>query len=81
MTKQISSINNPLIKQYIQLRYKSRERKKSGLFLIEGEREITLALKGDYNIETILYYPELFSEEQLNNLTSQQTNNIVFTGH
>lgn len=74
--KQINSIQNPFIKQLVQLKEKSRERKKLGLFLIEGEREITLALKGGYNIETILYYPDLFSENQLDNLTTQQTDSI-----
>ncbi len=76
MTNQISSALNPFIKQLVQLKYKSRARKTSGLFLIEGEREITLALKGSYNIETILFYPELFSIEQLNDLTNQQINTI-----
>ena len=72
MTNQISSILNPFIKQLVQLKYKSKARKKSGLFLIEGEREITLALKGGYNIETILYYAELISLEQINALTNRQ---------
>jgi RNA methyltransferase, TrmH family len=76
MAKQITSIHNPIIKQLVQLKEKSRERKKSSLFLIEGEREITLALKRNYEIEVVLYYPELFSEEQLNNLTTQQINLI-----
>ena len=76
MTKQINSIQNPFIKQLVQLKEKSRERKKLGIFLIEGEREITLALKGGYNIKTILYYPDLFSENQLKNLTTQQLNVI-----
>lgn len=76
MTKQISSIQNPFIRQLVLLKDKSRERKISGLFLIEGEREIGLALKGDYNIETILFYPALFSEEQINELTTQQINTI-----
>ncbi len=76
MIKLISSTQNPFIKQLIQLKDKSRERKKSGLFLIEGEREITLAIKGGYQFETILFYPELFSETQLNKLTNQQTNAI-----
>jgi RNA methyltransferase, TrmH family len=76
MTKQITSIQNPFIKQLVQLKEKSKERKKSELFLIEGEREITLALKGGYELETILFYPELFSEEQINNLTNQQINII-----
>ncbi|MCH7524281.1 MAG: RNA methyltransferase [Bacteroidetes bacterium] len=76
MTKQITSIQNPFFRQLVLLKYKSRARKTSGLFLIEGEREIKLALKGGYDIETILYYPELFSIEQLNDLTTQQLNII-----
>jgi RNA methyltransferase, TrmH family len=76
MTNQINSVLNPFVKQLVQLKYKSRERKKSGLFLIEGEREITLALKGGYDIDTILFYPEIFSEKQLNDLTNKQLNAI-----
>ena len=68
--KTISSIQNPFVKQLVQLKDKARERKKSGKFLIEGVRETALALKGGYELETILFYPELFSQEQLNNLTS-----------
>jgi RNA methyltransferase, TrmH family len=76
MNKQIISPQNPLIKQLVQLKDKSRERKKTGLFLIEGEREISLALKGGYELDTILYYPELFPEAQLNSLTNQNINSI-----
>ncbi len=74
--KEISSTQNPFIRQLAQLKDKSRERKKSGLFLIEGEREISLALKGGYELETILFCNELFSLEQLNKLTNQQINII-----
>ena len=76
MYKQITSIQNSYIKQLVQLKDKSRERKKTGTFLIEGEREISLALKGGYELECVLFYPELFSIEQLNNLIIQQ-NNII----
>lgn len=69
-TKLISSLQNPFIRQLALLKDKSRERKKTNTFLIEGKREILLALKGGYEFETILFYPELFSEEQLNNLTT-----------
>lgn len=78
-TKYISSIQNPIIRQLVQLKDKSRERKKSGLFLIEGEREIMLALKGGYELETLLFNPEIISSEQLNNLTAQQLNTIEVT--
>ena len=64
--KEITSPQNTYIKQLVQLKDKSRERKKTGTFLIEGAREISLALKGGYELETILFYPELFLEEKLN---------------
>ncbi len=57
--KQISSVQNPFIKLLLQLHEKAKARKQTGTFLIEGNREIELALKGNYEIETILYVPEL----------------------
>ncbi|WP_299336842.1 RNA methyltransferase [uncultured Psychroserpens sp.] len=66
--KEITSTQNPLVKQIIVLKEKSRERKKSGLFIIEGQRELSLAIKANYEIKTILYYSELISEDQLQHL-------------
>ena len=66
--KQISSTQNTLIKQLVILKDKSRERKKTNTFVIEGQREIELAIKGNYKIETVLFYPQLFTEEQSNKL-------------
>ena len=74
--KEITSTQNTLVKQLIQLKDKSRERKKRGLFLVEGKREISLAIKGGYNLETVLFYPDLCSKEQLNDLTNQRINSI-----
>lgn len=76
MTKQINSIQNQFIKQLVQLKEKSKERKKSGLFLIEGKREIDLALKGGYKLETLLYNPDIITIDQINKLTKQQINFI-----
>lgn len=68
--KQITSTQNTLIKQIVLLKDKSRERRKTGLFIIEGQREIQLAIKGDYNIETILFYPDVFNTEALQSFPS-----------
>ena len=65
MIKTISSVNNTFIKELIKLKEKSRERRKKGLFLIEGLRELSLAIKGNYNIKTVLFYPEIVSLDQL----------------
>lgn len=65
MNKYISSFQNPLIKQIVLLQSKSRERRKSGLFIIEGIREISLAIKGGYSLQTLLFCPEITSEATL----------------
>jgi len=64
MVKQITSLQNSFIKQLVQVSEKSRNRKQSGIFLIEGKRELSLAIKGNYTIETLLFYPDLFSESE-----------------
>ncbi len=63
--KQITSAQNPYIKSLVLLQEKAKARNQSGTFLIEGMREIELALKGNYEIETILFLPDLVSEKQL----------------
>lgn len=59
--KPISSLQNPLIKKIVLLKEKAKERKKTGLFIVEGRREIELAKKGGYLMETALYCPEILS--------------------
>lgn len=54
------------------LQEKAKARKQTGTFLIEGKREIELAVKGNYELETILFLPELISESQITKLTHNQ---------
>jgi TrmH family RNA methyltransferase len=63
--KQITSAQNPYIKSLIQLQEKAKARKQSGIFLIEGMREIELAIKGDYELETLLFVPEVINNLQI----------------
>ncbi|WP_016990114.1 TrmH family RNA methyltransferase [Flavobacterium sp. ACAM 123] len=62
--KQITSIQNPFIKSLVLLQEKAKNRKQTGTFLIEGKREIFLALKGGYEIDTVLFNPEICSESE-----------------
>ena len=70
MYKSITSAQNPLIKQLVFLKEKSRARKKTGQFLIEGKRELSLAIKGGYKIDTLLFFPDLFSESEAKAMSS-----------
>ncbi len=77
MLKYISSVQNPLIKNILLLKDKSKARKKQGLFVLEGVRELTLAKKGNYNFETILYFEELISLEQVNDIINDAQVEII----
>jgi len=71
--KQITSAQNPYIKSLLLLQEKAKARKQTGTFLIEGKREISLAIKGGYLIDTLLFYPELISEKEINKLVQNGT--------
>jgi TrmH family RNA methyltransferase len=60
----ISSTSNPRIKDLLKLS-KSRERKDSGLFVIEGYREISRAVKAGIEIEYIYFCPDYNNVEQI----------------
>lgn len=79
MQKHITSIQNPFIKQLLLLQDKSRERKKAGMFVVEGEREISLAVKGGYEIISLIYCNEIYPESVLMHLISQPIDRIEVT--
>lgn len=76
MYKKISSLHNQLIKEVFQLQEKSRTRKNKGLFVIEGFREITLAIKGNYEVVTLFFCPDFFDDSELSQVTNKNTDTI-----
>jgi TrmH family RNA methyltransferase len=63
--KHLSSTSNPEVRQLAVLSQKARDRKKSGLFVLEGLREFQLAQQGGYKIHTLYFCPDIISEELL----------------
>jgi TrmH family RNA methyltransferase len=55
----------------VQLQEKAKARKQSGTFLIEGQREIQLAAKGGYELETLLFFPELMDLTSATKISQQ----------
>lgn len=60
-----------MIKSLVQLQEKAKARKQSGTFLIEGQREIQLAVKGGYELETLLFFPELMDLTSATKISQQ----------
>jgi len=69
--KEISSLQNPLIKKVLVLKDKSRERKKEGVFVLEGQRELKLAIRGAYEIQAIFFYACIASQTEVKNLINE----------
>lgn len=69
--KQITSVQNPFIKSLILLQEKAKARKQTGTFLIEGKREIEIAIKGGYEIETILFLVDMISETEIEQIVKK----------
>lgn len=70
MYKSITSPQNTFVKECFQLKEKSRKRRQSGTFLIEGVREITLALMGEYELNTLLVLEDKIETIDLQKLIS-----------
>ena len=61
---EITSLKNARVKHLTDLQEKSRNRRKEGLFVIEGPREIKLALTGGYQLTEVYNCPDIKSEEK-----------------
>ena len=59
MNETISSLQNPKIKLLLQLQQKSSERRKTGLFVVEGRRELMHCLNAGFTVETVFWCPQV----------------------
>jgi hypothetical protein len=60
----IDSLNNPTVKDLVRLE-KTSVRKEKGLIIIDGAREISLAVKSGLKIEKLFYCPGLVKEKSV----------------
>lgn len=59
----ITSAQNPKIKDLLALQEKSKERRKKGLFVVEGRRELLHCIEAGYEAYTLFFCPEIISRE------------------
>ena len=71
----ITSPHNERIKNLLKLQ-KAHERREQNLIIIEGEREITLALKSKFEILEIFYCPEIIKSKKILEKFSGQINSV-----
>ena len=77
MIKQISSLQNQLIKDLVLLKEKSKVRKKTKRFLIEGKRELELVSESGYTLEKILFDTSLISLETIEQIIDTEQLELI----
>ena len=79
MFKEITSLQNPIIKRILLLKDKAKQRNIEGVFIIEGQRELGLAIKGGYVIKSLLFEPNLIDESRIDAYKTKETEIIQIT--
>jgi len=70
MSKIISSLQNPWVKNLLLLQEKPRARKEQNLIVIEGIREVTLARDSGFAFTLLFCCPDLLTPEELQKIDS-----------
>lgn len=84
----ITSAQNPRIKELLSLSSKSSERRKSGLFVIEGARECSAAAKASFEFHSLYIVPgmsgetmcESFKAEHIHKVSADLYQKIAYRG-
>ena len=63
----ISSAQNPKVKALLALQQKSAERRKAGLFVVEGRRELEHCMAAGLEVESVFWCQELVDDDSVEN--------------
>ncbi|MDL2230783.1 RNA methyltransferase [Alistipes sp. OttesenSCG-928-L06] len=74
----ITSPKNPLVREILVLQEKSRERNRQGLILVEGQKEISLAVNAGVHFRKVVYQPEIISAEAVRELCGKSADKAEF---
>lgn len=65
---EITSSQNPKIKEVTALLEKSKERRRQGLFVVEGVREIRACLHNGYNVRSVFYNSSIIASQEIESM-------------
>jgi TrmH family RNA methyltransferase len=83
----ISSGQNPKVKQLMELQQKSQERRRHGLFVVEGRREVERCVASGYELDTVFVCQEIYGgpwqvqqQERVFEVTPTIYNKVAYRG-
>ncbi|MDA3953560.1 MAG: RNA methyltransferase [Bacteroidales bacterium] len=79
MIERITSVHNPKIKNIVKLQQKSSERKKQNLIVIEGLRELDLAVRSGMILKSLFICTEIIPYEYIENELKSEIQSFEIT--
>lgn len=73
----ITSAQNPKIRTLLELQEKSKARRKTGLFVVEGRRELLHCIVAGYEPHTVFVCTEILKQEELEEIAGKCDCNII----
>ena len=70
----ITSAQNQKIKDLLALQEKSKERRKKGLFVVEGRRELLHCIEAGYEPYTVFVCPDILSDADFKEVAAKKGN-------
>ena len=74
-TEIITSAQNPKIKTLLELQEKSKARKREGLFVVEGLRELIHCIEAGYELHAVFACMDILSEDDYNEIVKAAETN------
>ena len=73
----ITSAQNPKIRTLLELQEKSKARRKTGLFVVEGRRELLHCIEAGYEPHTVFVCTEILKQEELEEIAGKCDCNFI----
>jgi TrmH family RNA methyltransferase len=73
----ITSAQNPKIKDLLALQEKSKERRKKGMFVVEGRRELLHCVEAGYRPHTVFFCPDIISSGDFDEIADKCDCNYI----
>lgn len=67
-TEKISSAQNPKFKTLLELQEKSKARRREGLFVVEGKRELQHCIEAGYQPFAVFFCPDILGEQGIHDI-------------
>ena len=74
--QEITSAQNPKLKEVVQLLEKSKERRTKGLFVVEGVREVAACIRNGYKLKSLFFNSSILSSRQVEDLLNHSSDSL-----